>query len=104
MQPKSLPLSDTELAEFEAHRDIGAELLQAIREMKAGQVQVVLSVVTQARRKVGLSSQIFADLMGVSVKTLKLWERSRRAPTGAAGTLLKIIDTHPEALLAVIGK
>ncbi|MGZ8217525.1 hypothetical protein [Methylomagnum sp.] len=37
------PLSDAELEAYEAQRDLGAELLQAIREMKDGQGRVVYS-------------------------------------------------------------
>jgi hypothetical protein len=35
------PLTETELEAYEARRDLGAELSQAIREMKAGQGRVV---------------------------------------------------------------
>lgn len=51
------------IALFEVNRDLGAELLQAIREMKAGQVQVVHSLVTEAREKTGLSQSPFAALL-----------------------------------------
>ncbi len=40
MPSKTKPLSAKELAKFEASRDLGAELLQSIREMKAGKVRV----------------------------------------------------------------
>ena len=54
MPAKTSPLSSKELAAFEAKRDLAAELLQSIREMKAGKTQVVLSPATEARRKTGL--------------------------------------------------
>jgi putative transcriptional regulator len=40
---KTKPLSAKELAKYEATRNLGAELLQSIREMKARQVQVTYS-------------------------------------------------------------
>ena len=43
MPSKTEPLTCKELAKFEAGRDLGAELLQSIREMKAGKVHVVHS-------------------------------------------------------------
>jgi len=101
---KSKPLSKAELAAYEAKRDLAAELLQAVREMKAGHVQVVTSPVTEARKKTGLSQSQFAALLGVSVRTLQGWEQGRKQPSGAARTLLAIASTNPKAVLAVAGK
>jgi putative transcriptional regulator len=101
---KSKPLNKTDLAKYEATRDLAAELLQSVREMKAGQVQVVSSPVIEARKKTGLSQSQFAALMGVSVRTLQGWEQGRKQPSGAARTLLAIASTNPKALLAVAGK
>lgn len=104
MPSKSKPLSQKELVAYEAKRDLAAELLQAVREMKAGQVQVVSSPVVEARNNTGLSQSQFAALLGVSVRTLQGWEQGRKQPSGAARTLLAIASTNPKALLAVAGK
>jgi putative transcriptional regulator len=101
---KTSPLGSKELAAFEAKRDLAAELLQSIREMKAGKTQVVLSPATEARQKTGLSQSQFASLLGVSVRTLQGWEQGRKQPSGAARTLLTIARTNPKALLAVASK
>ena len=104
MPSKSKPLSNAELAKYEATRDLAAELLQSVREMKAGHVQVVSSPVIEARKKTGLSQSQFAALMGVSVRTLQGWEQGRKQPSGAARTLLAIASTNPKALLVVANK
>ena len=104
MPSKSKPLSNAELAKYEATRDLAAELLQSVREMKAGHVQVVSSPVIEARKKTGLSQSQFAALMGVSVRTLQGWEQGRKQPSGAARTLLAIASTNPKALVAVASK
>ena len=39
-----------------------------------------------------------AALLGISVRTLQEWEQGRRSPTGAAKTLLRVAETHPEIL------
>ncbi|HXG52186.1 MAG TPA: helix-turn-helix domain-containing protein [candidate division Zixibacteria bacterium] len=57
--------------------------------------------VTSIRRKTGLSQARFAQLLGVSVRTLQDWEQGRRAPSGAAKTLLMIAEKNPRALLEV---
>ena len=103
MPSKTKPQSAKELAAYEAKRDLAAELLQSVREMKAGQVDVVSSPVIDARKKTGLSQSQFAALMGVSVRTLQGWEQGRKQPSGAARTLLAIASTNPKALLAVAG-
>ena len=104
MRSKISPLSPKELAAFEAKRDLAAELLQSIREMKSGKTHVVLSPAAEAREKTGLSQSQFAALLGVSVRTLQGWEQGRKQPSGAARTLLTIARTNPKALLAVASR
>jgi putative transcriptional regulator len=101
---KNKPLSNTELEAYEAQRDLGADLLQSIREMKAGQGRVVYSDAIEARKKTGLSQSQFAALLGVSVRTLQGWEQGRKQPSGAARTLLAIAQANPAAVLAVVAK
>jgi putative transcriptional regulator len=84
-------------------RDIGAEILQSLREIKRGHHGRVLNVpdVAETRERTGLSQVRFAQLLGVSVRTLQDWEQGRRAPSGAARTLLLVAAKNPQALLAV---
>ena len=84
-------------------RDLGAEILQGLRELKRGEVGRVITVpdVAGTREKTGLSQARFAELLGVSVRTLQDWEQGRRAPSGAARTLLMIAAKNPKALLDV---
>jgi len=84
-------------------RDVGAEILQGLRELKRGEYGRVINVpdVASIREKVGLSQARFAELLGVSVRTLQDWEQRRRAPSGAARTLLNIAAKNPQVLLDV---
>ena len=58
------PLGAKELAAYEATRDLGAELLESIRDMKAGKTQVVFSPATEARQKTGLSQKALLAVAG----------------------------------------
>jgi len=84
-------------------RNIGLEILQGLREIKRGEYGRVINVpdVAGIREKTGLSQARFAQLLGVSVRTLQDWEQGRRAPSGAAKTLLMVADKNPRALLEV---
>lgn len=78
------------------------DLLESVRQMKAGQAarvtRVEVSPVVEVRNRVGLSQTQFAVLLGVSVRTLQEWEQGRREPSGAAKTLLRVARQHPEVL------
>ena len=101
-------LSDPKLLARDAKRDLGAELLESVRELKAGQIgrvsvvtrdgRVVNSPVAKARIVSKLSQAQFAALMGVSVRTLQEWEQGRREPSGAAKTLLRVAQSYPDVL------
>lgn len=84
-------------------RDIGAEILEGIRQLKKGDTGRVtkLPAVANIRERTGLSQSEFARLIGISVRTLQDWEQGRRAPSGPARTLLLMADRNPKALLDV---
>ncbi|HLD10367.1 MAG TPA: type II toxin-antitoxin system MqsA family antitoxin [Methylophilaceae bacterium] len=88
---------DKELEQFKA------DLLASAREFKSGRVanatKVDVPYVVSARNHIGLSQSQFARLLGVSVRTLQGWEQGRITPSGAAQTLIRIANTHPEVLL-----
>lgn len=98
-------LTGKALADFEAKRDVWQEVLEGVREIKAGggkrtKVQPKSKIV-RARLKSGLSQSEFAAALGVSKRTLEQWEQGRRKPSGAARTLLRIAERHPELLREV---
>ena len=86
-----------------ARRSIGVEVVEGIREIKRGEHGRVINVpsVSSVRERTGLSQSRFAQLLGVSVRTLQEWEQGRRAPSGAARTLLLIVQRNPRALMDV---
>lgn len=76
-----MPMTEKELKKRDAKRDLGAELLESVTQMKSG-----------------LSQSDFAKLLGVSVRTLQDWEQGRRQSSGAAKTLIAIAERRPDIL------
>ena len=81
------------------------DLLGSVREAGAilrGQkrpsrrIVIGSSGVRAIRERTSLSQSEFAELIGVSVKTLQNWEQNRRRPTGPAAALLSIIAREPQ--------
>lgn len=95
-------LTGRALTRIEAGRDIWQEVLDGVREIKAGRGKRTSveprSPIAQARLKAGLTQGQFAALLGVSPRTLEQWEQGRRTPSGAAKTLIRVAMLHPEIL------
>ena len=95
-------LTGPALARFEAKRNVWQEVLDGVREIKAGGGKRLrakpLSSIARARLNTGLTQQEFAALLGVSKRTLEQWEQDRRKPSGAAKTLIRVAGLHPEVL------
>jgi putative transcriptional regulator len=101
-----MPLSEEELLKRDAGRNIGEELLQAVRDVKAGNYGAVYEAepneIAATRQRSGLTQAQFAAALRISPRTLQQWEQGRRKPSGAAETLLKIVARHPEVLREIL--
>lgn len=63
--------------------------VQPVQVYKAAEVKAI-------RNTVGASQALFANIMGVSVKTVEAWESGRNQPDGAARRLLSMIQADPD--------
>ena len=54
------------------------------------------------RERMGVSQDRFAMILGVSKRTVENWEQGRRHPTGAARSLLKIVEADPQHALEAL--
>jgi len=92
-------------------RDIGAEILAGLKEIKEFKKSKGRKLRTsklsepqsarQIRERLNLSQSAFASMMGVSVRTVQDWEQGRRTPKGPARSLLRIAEQNPKAFLSV---
>ena len=92
-------------------RQMFEELLGSVREAGAilrGQQKASRRIVIRSsgvrviRERTSLSQSEFAELIGVSVKTLQNWEQDRRRPTGPAAALLSVIEHDPALAVKAI--
>jgi putative transcriptional regulator len=83
-------------------RNIGQELLDSIREIKAGKGKSFRvstpEQIIETRAAVGVSQSEFADLLGISCRTLQDWEQGRRQPNQSAQSLLTIARKRPDVV------
>lgn len=87
------------------------ELLESVREggsilrgekKPSRRFAVKAPGVRSIREGTKLSQSEFADLIGVSVKTLQNWEQDRRRPTGPAAALHRVIAKEPRFAIEAI--
>lgn len=114
-----------------AERDLNAELIESLADIKAGRWarkteftrradgawrrRIVLpdgtvekdeiipagATAQTARAGTGLSQAQFAKLIGVSLRTLQEWEQGRKQPSGPASALLRIVASNPGVVAAL---
>jgi len=58
--------------------------------------------VKKVRAKMGMSQNEFASAFGISVSTLRQWERGDRVPHGPALVLLNVVEKEPQAVLKAL--
>ena len=54
------------------------------------------------RNTAHLTQSNFAQVIGVSIKTVQNWEQGRRRPTGPARTLLKVFQKKPKEVIEAL--
>lgn len=87
----------------EFYDDLSTSLNQALAIAKgeaepSRQFSYELPDIKLIRTKTGLSQQQFADKLNISPRTLQNWEQGIRNPTGAAVTLMRLLDKQPELI------
>ncbi len=84
-----------ELLDATTEKDL--ELQQQTDDAEA--MQDAARYARQVRRRLGLTQAEFARRIEVPLNTIRNWEQGKRRPTGAAKSLLKILDKAPESAL-----
>ena len=81
----------SEAIEFAEGKDIEARVFKPIEiDIKS------------LRKRVKMTQIEFASAFGISVATLRHWERGDRTPRGPALVLLNLVDKAPQTILNVL--
>ena len=92
---------------------LGDELIESMTEALAHakgkrtdarvhKISVKPGHIQKVRKRLSLSQDQFAHIFGVSPSSLRKWEQGQRSPTGAARTLLTLIEHEPKAVLRAL--
>mgnify|MGYP001260194192 FL=1 len=93
----------------DAFESIKAGLEQAIAHQAKQPNEVVVHEMAAAdvkavRAKTGMTQRQFAASFGISLGTLRHWERGDRQPHGPARVLLNVLDRRPDAVLGALSE
>jgi len=98
--PRSLPEGRVDHAVLDGTTEADLALQQ--QQDDAESMGDMARFARRVRRRLGLTQVEFARRIDVSHETIRNWEQGKRGPTGAARTLLRILDKAPEAALRVL--
>jgi putative transcriptional regulator len=90
-----------------AFESIQQGLLEAIDFAQGKPVKAIVHEVSPVdvkaiRKQVGMTQVEFASAFGISVGTLRHWERGDRTPRGPARVLLNVVAKEPQAVLRAL--
>lgn len=91
----------------EAYDSLRRALDEALECAKGGQHKAIVHDFTaldvkDIRAELGMSQSQFAAAFGISVSTLRHWERGDRVPHGPARVLLNVVAKEPDAVLRAL--
>ena len=99
-RPATVPAGRVDIARVDATTE--ADIARHIAEDEAQSRQDAALFAQRVRKRLGLSQAEFSARIHVSLDTIRNWEQGKRAPTGAAKALLRILDKAPAIALAVL--
>ena len=93
----------------EAYKSISKGLKEAIEYSKGNTKEARVFRpkhidVKKLRERIGMSQPKFAASFGISLGTLRHWERGDRYPQGSALVLLNLLSKEPNIVLEVLHK
>ena len=98
--PQSLPEGRIDHAVLDGTTETDLALQQQQDDTEA--MRDMARYARRVRKRLGLTQVEFARRIDVPHETIRNWEQGKRCPTGAARTLLRVLDKVPETALRVL--
>ena len=98
--PQSLPEGRIDHAVLDGTTETDLALQQQQDDAEA--MRDTARYARRVRKRLGLTQVEFARRIDVPHETIRNWEQGKRCPTGAARTLLRVLDKAPETALRVL--
>ena len=98
--PQSLPEGRIDHAVLDGTTETDLALQQQQDDAEA--MRDMARYARRVRKRLGLTQVEFARRIDVPHETIRNWEQGKRCPTGAARTLLRVLDKAPETALRVL--
>ena len=98
--PQSLPEGRINHAVLDGTTETDLALQQQQDDAEA--MRDMAQYARRVRKRLGLTQVEFARRIDVPHETIRNWEQGKRRPTGAARTLLRVLDKAPETALRVL--
>lgn len=95
------PRTETEI-EAQAAEDGDAWTEEELATAAAVYPPLTAEQVRALRTRLGLSQAQFARRFGFTVDTVQQYEQGRRTPSGPASTLLRVIESDPQAVVRAL--
>jgi putative transcriptional regulator len=78
-------------------------LKTTILELPDRPPEIDAAAIAKLRQESGLSQDVFARVLNVSIKTVQSWEQGTRKPSHAALRLIQVFGHNPKDLLELVG-
>ena len=100
LNKSSFPAGRIDTKKVDATQD--SDISRQILEDDAASMLDAAKYARRVRKKLGLSQSELSKRIEVPLDTIRNWEQGKRCPTGAAKSLLKILDNAPEMALRAL--
>lgn len=85
------------LSEALSHAEDGRAIASVVHQIDVEEIDA-----KAIRQRLHLTQDQMAQFLGTSASGYKKWEQGQRQPSGAARTLLRVMEKEPEAVLRAL--
>jgi putative transcriptional regulator len=87
----------------ESLHDVRSHIATGRFDGRISKIDLAADDIRAVRERSGMTQQEFAAAFGIGLGTLQKWERGERRPSGAAKSLLRVMQTNLPAVAGALG-